>query len=131
MIGPQRAELTGLTRPFAGTVFDTAMSHFEREIGDILWDIEEALHAAGWQQIDWAAPANASAIRRSHRPISGSALAQNVEIEIDPNQRQALLPAAEALIQALNQIGIDAREAPYTSVNGNPHAVHIMVGPKR
>ncbi|RQH12681.1 hypothetical protein [Bradyrhizobium sp. RP6] len=131
VIGPQQAQLTNLMRPFAGAVFDTAMSHFEREIGDILWDIEAALDAAGWQQIDWAAPAYASAIRRNLRPISGSALAQNVEIEIDPSQRQSLLPAADALIRALNQIGIDAREAPYTSVNGNPHAIHVMVGPKR
>jgi hypothetical protein len=84
------------------------MSHFEREIGDLLRDLEESLRDAGWNQINWAAPNNSGVIHRSLRPLSGTALAQNVEIELDPLHRDALLPAANALIEALNRIGIRA-----------------------
>lgn len=118
-------------KPFAGAEFDTAMSHFEREIGDILWDIEEALNAAGWRQIDWAPLPGASAIQRTNRPLAGSALAQNVEIELHPSHQAVLKPVADALIEALNSVGIDAGEVPYTSATGNHHAIHILVGPKR
>jgi hypothetical protein len=73
----------------------------------------------------------ASVIQRTNRPLAGSALAQNVEIEMHPTHLAALKPVADALIGALNSVGIDASEAPYTSASGNQHAIHIMVGPKR
>jgi hypothetical protein len=131
VIGPNKAQLAARLKRFAGAEFDTAMSHFEREIGDILWDIEEALRDAGWRQIDFAPLPGASAIQRTNRALSGSALAQNVEIEMHPSQQAFLKPAADALIEVLNSVGIDAREAPYTSATGNHHAIHILVGPKR
>jgi len=131
VIGSRKTELADALQQYSGTEFDTAMSHFEREIGDILWDIEEALAAAGWRQISWVPMPGASAIQRTNRPLSGSALAQNVEIEIHPGQKASLQPVADALIQALVAVGIDASEAPYTSSTGNQHVIHILVGPKR
>ncbi|WLA57482.1 hypothetical protein [Bradyrhizobium diazoefficiens] len=131
VIGPNKTQLADRLRPFAGTEFDTAMSHFEREIGDILWDIEDALHVAGWRQIDWSPLPGASAIQRTSRPLAGSALAQNVEIELHPGHHAALKPVAEALIEGLKSVGIDAGEVPYTSATGNHHAIHVLVGPKR
>jgi hypothetical protein len=83
------------------------------------------------QQANWAAPNNATTVQRNYRPLSGTALAQNVEIELDPVNRHQLLPAAEALIEALNQIGISASEPPHNTTSRNPHAMHILVGSKR
>jgi hypothetical protein len=114
VIGPNKVRLAARLKPFAGTEFGTAMSHFEREIGDILWNIEEALHDAGWRQIDWARLPGALPFKRTNRRLAGSALAQNVEIEPHPSQQSVLKPAAYALIDALNSVGIDAGEVPYT-----------------
>jgi hypothetical protein len=71
------------------------------------------------------------AIRRTRRPLAGSALAKNVEIELHPSHQAALQPVAEALIEGLKSVGINAGEVPYTSATGKDHAIHILVGPKR
>ena len=57
--------------------------------------------------------------------------AENIEIQLDLAGRAPRLAAAEALIGALAEVGIDAAEAPYNTPNANPTAMHILIGPKR
>lgn len=127
MTNKARSEVVNKLQRFSGTNFDGGVSSFESEQVDILWDLEEVLSLAGWQQLPWPRPD----ITRSLRPAAGLVAAQNVEIQLDPSWRLAGLPAAGALIDALNDIGIEAREAPFNTPNTNVQAVHVVVGPKR
>jgi hypothetical protein len=137
---PRRAQFTpeakknaaDALRPFARTPFDVGFGEGDGEQADCAWDIEEILSNAGWDQWPWGVHAvGIAAIHRNLRPLAGSVGAQNVEIQIDSSWRQARWPAAEALIQALNSIGIHAAERPVSTPNTNVQAIHILIGPKR
>lgn len=56
----------------------------------------------------------------------------NVELELFPETRAKLLPAAKALAAALNDIGIDANipVSPNNS-SANPTVIHLLVGMKQ
>jgi hypothetical protein len=70
-------------------------------------------------------------VHRNLRPVAGLVSAQNVEIHLHPSFRQALQPAAEALIAALKAINIDATEIPMNAHSSTDDAMHILIGPKR
>ena len=120
---------------FPGTQFDAAVGMGDGEQADFIWDLEIVLSNAGWRQIAWFATAMGPnlVIHRgsSQRPTLGNVSALGVEIHLAPSARSALLPAANALILALNDAGIVARDSGYNIMNGNTNAVHILIGPKR
>ena len=125
-----RAILNGSVQQFAGTVFDVGVSGFESEIVDCLWDLEEVLAAANWNQIPWASPVGALSFQRNQRPIGGIVSAEKVTLEMEPTRRAGLLPAARALIDALNVIGIEAQERTLLTPISNVQAIHLYVGSK-
>ena len=63
----------------------------------------------------------------------GFANVLNVSIEMHPDHREALLPAAEALCKALNEIGITASVAEKLigAISTTADAIHVLVGEKR
>jgi hypothetical protein len=62
----------------------------------------------------------------------GLANVLNVSIELNPETREKLLPAAEALAAGLNRIGIVAQveDRPISGTSNNADAVHVLVGIK-
>ena len=125
-----RAKLIPMLQPFAGTEFDVGVSGLDTEIVDCLWDLEEVLQAAGWQQIPWTSPVGAFGFQRNLRPTCGLVSAEKITLEMDPNGRQGLLPAANAIIGALAAIGIEASEHALLTPIANVQAIHLYVGPK-
>ena len=55
----------------------------------------------------------------------------NVSIEVRPDSRAKLMPAAEALGAALGAIGIKANTGDNNNSSQNDDAIHLIVGPKR
>jgi hypothetical protein len=73
-------------------------------------------------------------VDHAERHRYGIANVLNVSIELNPLNRETLLPAANALADALNGIGIAATvEAQIISTRGNTNAdaIHFLVGEKR
>jgi hypothetical protein len=127
-----KQEVADKLRAFAETPFDVGFGDGDGEQADCAWDLEEILAKAGWNQLPWGVHAvGISVILRNLRPVAGSVGAQNVEIQMEQESRQARLAAAEALVAALNAIGIEAKETPYNTPNNNVHAIHVLIGPKR
>lgn len=132
-------------KPFAGTKFDTGLSGNSGEQADFLWRLEEALASvpqsgseprpnAGWIEIDWGLErlgVGAQTLRRGHRAVSGPVAAQNVELHLHPDCRDKLLPAATALVSALQDVGIAARVAAFNTHSSNDDAIHILIGDKQ
>ena len=131
MTNANKALLSSALAQFAGAVFDTGMASGPGEVMHFCWDLEEVLHIAGWRQIDWGSPGGQLTFARNLRPSAGMIMADNVEIQVEPNNRTANNVAAMgALIKALADIGIEATETPYNFANTNLGAIHILVGPK-
>lgn len=115
---------------FAGTPFDIGFGDGEQ--ADCAWDIEEILAQARWNQLPWGVHAvGITVIQRNLRPLAGSVGAQNIEVQIEPAWHQARQAAADALVAALNDIGIEARQTPYNTASTNVQAIHVLMGPKR
>jgi hypothetical protein len=132
--------------PFKGTKFDTGLSGSSGEQADFLWRLESALAPvilypndrqqknAGWVELSWGfnrIGVGATAIHRGNRPVSGPVAAQNVELHLYPDFRDALLPAATALVSALRDVGIEAQIAAYNTYDSNDDAIHILIGEKQ
>lgn len=118
-------------RPFAGTMFDVGHSDLDREQWDFLWQFEPVLPKAGWVHIDWI---GGQMFKKNNWPGDhryGRMAVINVSIEVHPESREKLLPAAKALAEALNGIGIAATVAYFNNSSMNANAVHLLVGPKR
>jgi hypothetical protein len=66
------------------------------------------------------------------RRVYGVANVSNVDIELSPEHREQLLPAATALVEALNGVGIAAEIMPtlISGISANKDAVHVLVGEK-
>lgn len=62
----------------------------------------------------------------------GVANVSNVSIELNPENRDKLLPAAEALSRALNGIGIVTAVENHliSAASGTSDAIHFLVGTK-
>lgn len=131
----KESEIAAKIAQFAGTNFDAAIGMGDGEQADFIWDLEPVLTNAGWKQLPWFSTAmgpNQVIFRgSSQRPALGNVSARHVEIHLAPSARTTLQPAADALISALNDNGIAARDAGYNINNGNTAAVHILIGPKR
>jgi hypothetical protein len=136
--GSAASLITNAVRPFSGTRFDSGLSANSGEQADFWWDLQPALVEAGWVHIPWGQekPENewghgGLGIVQGDRPLSASVAASDIEIHLRPAERAALLPAATALISALNEIGIAAAEVPYNVSLQTPNAIHIAIGDKR
>jgi hypothetical protein len=128
--GSNEASLISKLRAFRGTQFDVGFGA-DGEQAHFTWMLEAILSTAGWNQVAWGIHAvGVQGLHRGQRPLAGSVSAENVEIHIDPSFSHRLLPAADGLISALNQIGISAREAPFNCLSTNGEAIHILIGPR-
>jgi hypothetical protein len=131
------ASITEKLRPFAGTQFDSGIGAASGEQADFWWDLQPAIVAAGWVHIPWEyghpdkpMQGGGIIITQADRPASGSVAVTNVEIHLFPRERDLLLPAATALISALNEVGIDAADAGYNASSATANAIHILIGDK-
>jgi hypothetical protein len=63
----------------------------------------------------------------------GEANVSNVAIELTPEKRAELLPAAKALASALNAVGIvtEIMDNPISGISNTADAVHFLVGEKQ
>lgn len=121
-------------KAFAGTKFDIGHAREDREQWDFLWDIEPLFNRAGWVFVDWQGPQAFGKINWLGQHVYGVANVLNVEVEVAPSSLAKLTPAARALVETLNKIGIEAtppgdRMVSTTSVNAD--VVHFLVGAKR
>jgi hypothetical protein len=139
IIFPHKEEIIAKISPFAGTKFDIGHSKRGREEWDFLWQFEEVPAKAGWEFVEWAPNPNPhpSGVFRKYNwtgqlRVYGEANVSNVVIELEPENRDRLLPAATALVDALNEIGISASVAQVriNEISATRDAIHILVGPK-
>jgi hypothetical protein len=130
----QLASFIERIKPFAGTKFDIGHAPVGREQWDFLWLLEPAFPKAGWLFVEWQGPQTFSKLNWATQPHTyGVANVSNVSIELNPESRAKLLPAAQALSDALNSLGIAATVEPnvISSSSMNFDAVHILVGAKQ
>ena len=136
LISGRETEIPEKLRPFKNVVFDTAVGPNDKEVEDFLWNLEPILWNADWKQVDWiyGRPGRVSVSRNDpERRLVGAMLpAFNISIQIhDPANSPALVEAANALVSALAEIGIDAELHGFNIHNATPSAMHILVCPKR
>ena len=134
-IGLEESEkIVAALKPFAGTKFDIGHAPVGREQWDFLWQLEPVFPKAGWAFVDWNGPQTFSKLNWTMTPHTyGVANVLNVDIEMTPDHRKNLLPAAEALAKVLNEIGIATAvmDTPIGSTSTNADAIHVLVGEKR
>jgi hypothetical protein len=127
------ASIVGKLLPFAGTKFDVGHARNGREQWDLLWHLEKTFFQAKWEFVDWNGVPRFTKINWTRQPHAyGEANVSNVSIELDPTQRDRLLPAATGLSTALNDVGIATviEDAPINAISGTSDAIHILVGTK-
>jgi hypothetical protein len=110
--------------------FDAGLGGSGEQV-DFWWDLEPALIAAGWTHIPWNQVGGIFVTQGPSRPISGAVAVSDVEIHLHPNHRATLEPAATALVAALNDVGIAAKDAGFNAHSMNEAAIHILIGDKR
>ncbi len=121
--------------PFAGTKFDIGHAPRGREQWDFLWQLEPVFARAGWIFVDWDGQ-KFSAFGKPNWTMQirqyGYANVSNAAIELTPENRETLLPAAQALVEALDGVGIIARIEPHpiSGVSNTADAIHFLVGNK-
>jgi chromosome segregation ATPase len=125
----QQAFITEKLKPFPNTQFDTGLSPNDGEQADFLWLLEPDITAAGWVHVPWVGPGGV-VTQGPTRPPSGSVGATGVSIHLHPEQRERLLPAASALISALQDVGIAASDGGFNTHNNTPSAIHVLIGRK-
>jgi hypothetical protein len=123
-------EITKKLMSFGDIEFDCAFARNSGEQADFWWILQPALTAAGWKNVSWRYGQSTGGYSQGGRPETGEVAATNVEIHLHPAQRGKLEPAASALISALNDVGIDARDIGFNAHNSNCTAVHILIGEK-
>jgi hypothetical protein len=125
----KEAEITERLKPHAGTRFESGLD-MGGEIADFWWDLQPLLVSAGWVHVDWSASFVTQFIKQGRRPVSAPVAAADVEIHIHLTDRDALSAAGAALVAALNEIGIAARDVGFNSPTDTPNAIHIHIGAK-
>jgi hypothetical protein len=133
----QLADFVEKLKPFAGTKVDIGHGPDGfREQLDFIWRLEPCFINAGWTFMEWDVeprmqrwPAWGTP-RRPH--WYGIATVLNVTIELNPESREKLLPVAQALTDALNDIGITTtiEARPISSRSRNMDTIHFLVGEK-
>jgi hypothetical protein len=127
--GPEELELlVSKISPFAGTQFNVAGGgKTDRALEYFYLVLEPALAKAGWEHIGWGVLGEET----FQMPYSehwygvvtgGTGVVVQAAMHGDKNA------AAEALTDALNQIGIPAIKEYAQAKHANHHAVHILVG---
>ena len=134
-IGPLEADkIIASLKPFAGTKFDIGHAPSGREQWDFLWLLEPVFPKADWVFVNWEGPQKFSKLNWTMEwHWYGVANVLNVSIELTPEHRSKLLPAAEALAKVLNDIGIAAEveDHPISGTSATADAIHILVREKR
>ncbi len=128
----QQKQISEKLKTFAGRQFDVAIL-VEPEPQDLLLQVENALTAAGWIEIDWKGGGNFAEITfvRKGRPTVGIATVSGLIVQMHPDQVSELGTAAQALTSALNAEGISAKAEPGLGIdNINTKAIHILIGKK-
>jgi hypothetical protein len=123
--------ITERLKPFAGTKFDVAHIKVDREIWNFMWWLEPAIREAGWVQVDWV---GGFTFKKNAWPGNftyGEMGVIDVSIEIRPAFKETLLPAANALAAALNDIGVKTTTDDDNNSSVTDDAIHFIVGPKR
>jgi Na+-transporting methylmalonyl-CoA/oxaloacetate decarboxylase gamma subunit len=131
LIKGRAEEITKKLTPFAGTEFDGSYARTSGEQTNFWWLLQPALEKAGWKQVVWKYGESIANWSQAGRPATGEAPATNVEIHLHPEQRGKLEQAAVALISALNDLGIDAKDIGFNVHNSNSSAIHILIGEKQ
>ncbi|MGA9917519.1 MAG: hypothetical protein WBR17_33755 [Paraburkholderia sp.] len=128
ILAGHESEIIATLRAFAGTQFDSGLGANSGEQADFWWDLEPLLVQAGWVHLPWTG--TAQLIRQGDRPLSGSVAAKDIEIHLLPDEGDALLPAAEALVASLVSVGIAAAIVGFNTFATNKNAIHISIGTK-
>lgn len=142
LITPEAAAtLIEKIKPFAGTKFDIGHAASGREQWDFLWVLEPLFSQAGWIFVDWnpgplplpgqSRPGVFGKLNWTmQQHVYGVANVSNVSIELSPEFRDKLLPAANALASALKEIGIatTVEDHPISGVSATKDAIHFLVG---
>jgi hypothetical protein len=81
--------------------------------------------------VPWRYGESTGGYTQAGRPETGEVAVTNVEIHLHPEQRGKLKSAASALISALNNVGIEARDVGFNAHNSNSTAIHILIGEKQ
>ncbi len=124
------ASIVEKIRLFAGTKFDVGHQFENREAWDFLWYLEPALSKAGWIQVDWLGGQRFQKDGWPGNHWYGIANVSDVSIEVHPASRPKLMPAAEALAEALRAVGI-AVHNDNNNTSQNDDAIHFLVGTKQ
>jgi hypothetical protein len=132
----QQESLVAAALPFAGTQFDAGAFPDDEESLTYLEQIELALKAAGWLQIDWIGERVAP--MRPGKPAIGLVTRVGLRIDVhyalsddDTAEGKRTVGAVTPVARAIDPNGIDAIAAFGTeSGSANPKALHIMVGRK-
>ena len=121
----QQSTIARAVNEFSGTLFDLAATH-EKEPLNLLDEIEVSLIKARWVEVPWTG----ADVTRPGKPNVGTAIAQNVEIEVE--RGSTLFPIANELAKALSDQGIPAKPlfANTNMPSKNHAAVHVIVGTK-
>lgn len=126
----QQGKITAKVKPFAGMTFDVAASN-KTESFLLLDKIEDALAAAGWEELNWASGSTSTISRPSGKPSVGFAIETGVSVQVEIEKRSELLPIAKVLAAALTEEGIAARAELMPTAQTNSHdSIHIVVGDK-
>lgn len=98
--------------------------------------LEPGLVRSGWEHVTWTnghtvplGPYNS--LTAGGQPLCGPAFAADVEIHTIPKDQPSLADAAQALLLALNDLGITTTASEAATESINRSTVHILVGDKR
>lgn len=118
-------------QPFAGTKFDMAITPGDAQAGDLLAGIEYTAVRGDWREVAWKGR-SPTVFHREGFPSIGSVTLEGVVVQVHPNERSLLGPAAAALVDLLQDLGIESRLDIGSALGGSSNAqtIHIMVGKK-
>ena len=126
-------EFVDAIKPFAGIKFDMGHAPVGREQWDFAWQLEPLLSKAGWLFVEWTSATGRFSKRNwtmnPHR--YGVANVENISIELPPESREQLIPAATALANAFKQIGIDATVTRKNNGSTNVGVIDLLLGGKQ
>ena len=125
-------EFVDAIKPFAGIKSDMGHAPVGREQWDFAWQLEPLLSKAGWLFVEWtSATGRFSKLNWTMNPHRyGVANVENISIELAPESREQLMPAATALANAFKQVGIDATVTRKNNGSTNAGVIDLLLGTK-
>jgi hypothetical protein len=137
LLAEHETEIVEKLKPFAGTKFDTGLDLSSAEQAAFLQAFMPILASSHWLRVSWSGgntiplwifnAGGGGGGNVGSAPVT----ATNVEIHVFAGYHDQLGPAADALISALNGIGIVTTDAGPNAVSINKDAIHIWIGDKR